>query len=136
MENEILDNHIISSPIKYASFGDRFIATIIDYLIGMLIGLVIQGIGLNQMLIGLLWGWLYSALMESSSNKGTLGKMALGIIVTDDNGKRINFGKATARHFARVLSGLILFIGFFMMLGNERKKCLHDQIVGTVVLKK
>ena len=136
MESKLIDNQIVSSPIKYASFGDRFLATIIDLLIGMLIGFVIQGIGLNQMLIGILWGWLYSALMESSSNKATLGKMVLGIIVTDDNGHRINFGQATGRHFARVLSALILCIGFLMMLGNKQKKCLHDQIVGTIVLKK
>jgi uncharacterized RDD family membrane protein YckC len=136
MENEILDEKIVPEPIQYATFGDRLIATIIDYLVGLVIGFIIQGLGFDQIAFGLLWGWLYSAIMESSSNQGTLGKMAIGIVVADDNGKRINFARATGRHFARVLSGLILFIGFIMMMGSDKNKCLHDQIVGTIVVKK
>ena len=42
-------------------------------------------------------GWLYFALMESSKNQATLGKMALGLKVTDLEGNPINFGRATGR---------------------------------------
>jgi uncharacterized RDD family membrane protein YckC len=35
--------------------------------------------------------WLYHTAMESSHHQATLGKKALGIIVTDMNGNRISF---------------------------------------------
>ena len=44
--------------------------------------------------------WLYFAGMESSSYQVTLGKQALGLVVTDDHGQRLSFGRATGRFFA------------------------------------
>lgn len=79
--------------------------------------------------------WLYEALMESSSKQGTLGKMALGIRVTDMDGRRIGFAKATGRHFAKYVSQVILFIGFLMVVWTDQKQGLHDQLAGTLVLK-
>jgi uncharacterized RDD family membrane protein YckC len=80
--------------------------------------------------------WLYSALMESSARQATLGKMALGIVVTDMEGNRIGFGRATGRYFAKIISGLILGIGYLMAAFTQRKQALHDIIVGTLVVKK
>ena len=80
-------------------------------------------------------GWLYYALMESSAKQATLGKMALGIIVTDMEGRRIGFGKATGRYFAKILSALILGIGFLMVAFTQRKQGLHDILAGTLVIK-
>lgn len=81
-------------------------------------------------------GWLYFALMESSSKQGTLGKMALGIIVTDVNGNRLTFGRATGRYFGKILSGLIFYIGFIMAAFTEKKQALHDMIAGCLVVNK
>lgn len=78
---------------------------------------------------------LYFVLMESSSKQGTLGKMALGLIVTDTQGRRISFGRALGRYFAKILSGLILLIGYIMIAFTERKQGLHDMIASTYVLK-
>ena len=86
-------------------------------------------------LAGLMVSWLYSALMESSATQGTLGKMALGIIVTDMNGDRITFGKATGRFFGKIISSLILCIGFLMIAFTDRKRGLHDMIASTLVVK-
>jgi uncharacterized RDD family membrane protein YckC len=80
--------------------------------------------------------WLYFALMESSSKQGTLGKMAVGIKVTDINGQRISFWRATGRLFAKILSGLTLGIGYLMIAFTEKKQGLHDMIAGTFVVKK
>ena len=44
--------------------------------------------------------WLYWALCESSAWQATLGKKALGIIVTDLEGRRISFGRASGRFWA------------------------------------
>jgi uncharacterized RDD family membrane protein YckC len=79
--------------------------------------------------------WLYSALMERSSKQATLGKMALGIRVTDLDGNRIGFGKATGRYFAKILSALILGIGFLMVAFTQRKQGLHDMLAGTLVMR-
>lgn len=81
-------------------------------------------------------GWLYEAGMESSKYQATLGKMALGMQVTDLNGQRISFGRATGRHFAKILSSMILMIGYIMVGFTERKQGLHDMLAGTLVVKK
>lgn len=80
--------------------------------------------------------WLYCALMESSKNQGTLGKMALGLRVTDLDGNRITFGRATGRYFAKVLSSITLCIGFMMAGFTQKKQGLHDLVANTLVLRK
>lgn len=80
--------------------------------------------------------WLYFALMESSSHQATLGKMVCGLIVTDGTGRRLTFGRATGRYFAKIISAIILYIGFMMAGWTERKQALHDMIAGTMVIRK
>jgi len=80
-------------------------------------------------------GWLYFSLCESSSWQGTVGKKVLGLRVTDMNGHRIGFGKATGRYFGKILSGLILGVGFIMIAFSEQKQGLHDMLAGTLVVK-
>ena len=77
--------------------------------------------------------WLYEAFMESSSYQATLGKMIFGMKVTDLNGNRISFERATGRHFAKWLSAMVLFIGYIMVGFTERKQGLHDLLAGTLV---
>jgi uncharacterized RDD family membrane protein YckC len=79
--------------------------------------------------------WIYEAALESSSYQATLGKMALGLKVTDLEGRRISFARATGRHFAKILSGLMFFIGFIMAGFTQRKQALHDMIAGTLVVR-
>jgi uncharacterized RDD family membrane protein YckC len=89
------------------------------------------------MVVGIFGSWLYYALMESSTHQGTLGKMSLGLIVTDTEGRRITFARASGRFFAKIITGLIpLFIGYIMAGFTARKQALHDLIAGCLVLKK
>jgi uncharacterized RDD family membrane protein YckC len=139
----------------YAGFWWRFLAYIIDALIsaciffplGAILGVAIVAsgedpkspsmlaarFGLN--LVSLIVTWLYYAFCESSSWQGTIGKKVLGLRVTDLNGNRISFGNATGRHFGKILSGLILGIGFIMIAFTEKKQGLHDMLASTLVLK-
>lgn len=81
--------------------------------------------------------WLYYALLESSVHQGTLGKMALGLIVTDAEGKRVTFARASGRYFAKFITGLIpLCIGYIMAGFTQKKQALHDMIASCLVLKK
>jgi uncharacterized RDD family membrane protein YckC len=79
--------------------------------------------------------WLYCSLLESSSWQGTVGKKPLGLKVTDLNGNRIGLGKATGRHFGKILSSLICFVGLIMVAFTEKKQGLHDILAGTLVVK-
>jgi uncharacterized RDD family membrane protein YckC len=87
--------------------------------------------------ISIVMMWLYYAWMESSSHQGTLGKMALGLTVTDLEGRRITFGRASGRYFAKIITGLIpLGIGYMMAGFTEKKQALHDMIASCLVLRK
>lgn len=78
----------------------------------------------------------YFAIMESSSKQASLGKMVLGIIVTDADGKRISFGRAVGRNLGKIVSQTILFIGYLMIGFTEKKQGLHDMIAGCLVVEK
>lgn len=91
---------------------------------------------LLAVLISVVGTWLYFALMESSRLQGTLGKMALSIKVTDLAGNRISFGRATGRYFAKIISGLIIAIGYIMAGFTQQKQALHDIIAGCLVVNK
>jgi uncharacterized RDD family membrane protein YckC len=60
----------------------------------------------------------------------------MNIIVTDLNGNRISFGRASGRFFAKLLSDLIpLGIGYILAGVTEKKQALHDMIASCLVLR-
>lgn len=79
---------------------------------------------------------LYYSIMESSKFQGTVGKIALGLKVTDVNGGKLNFVKALLRNLGKIVSGAILLIGYIMAGFTEKKQALHDMFVGALVVKK
>jgi uncharacterized RDD family membrane protein YckC len=86
------------------------------------------------MLCGL---WLYYSLLESSTWQGTVGKKLLGLMVTDLEGKRVTFGRATARFFSRLITALVpLLIGYILAGVTAKKQALHDMIAGCLVLRR
>ncbi|MEY1638015.1 RDD family protein [Tenuifilum osseticum] len=80
--------------------------------------------------------WLYFAIMESSKFQGTVGKIAIGLVVTDMEGNRISFARATGRYFGKILSSLIFMIGYILAGFTQKKQALHDMLAGTLVWKK
>jgi Tfp pilus assembly major pilin PilA/uncharacterized membrane protein YeaQ/YmgE (transglycosylase-associated protein family) len=108
---------------------------------GVVLGMLIAlggggGLELVSNLLGFVIGWLYFALMESSAGQGTIGKRVVGIVVTDLNGDRIGFGRATGRYFGKILSSIILLIGYLMAAFTQRKQGLHDMLASTLVLNR
>ena len=131
--------------MRYAGFWIRFWAAAVDGLIFLPLMLVNAGIaatGWNSvsvyvvdLIISFLIGWLYSALFESSGWQATPGKRLMGIHVTDLNGNRISFARATGRHFSKYISGLIFGIGYIMAGITDKKQGLHDKMADTLVLR-
>lgn len=90
---------------------------------------------LQMLFLTPLWiGWLYFALMESSANSATLGKMAMNIVVSDRYGRRITFERATGRYFAKIISNFTFGVGYIMAAFSSRKQALHDIISGSLLL--
>src|SRR5688572_1125497 len=87
-------------------------------------------------LLSAIIGILYWTLMESSKYQATVGKMALGLKVTDVDGKSLDFVKALIRNVCKIISGMIFGIGYIMAGFTEKKQGLHDIIASTLVLKK
>ncbi len=120
----------------YAGFWRRFVAWVIDLALLLVANLILAFIvtfffflglelgrqQLNQaqltppnlafLVIRLLLVWLYFAGLESSAWQATIGKRWMRLSVTDRHGRRISFGRATGRYFSKVVSWLILFVGF------------------------
>ncbi len=122
-------------PAVYAGFWKRFAAVIIDSIVVS----AATGI-LTAATFGMGWAsifflpWIYEAIMLSSVKQATVGKMVLGCVVTDLNGGRITFARATGRHFAKWISALLLGFGFIMAAFTEKKQALHDLIAETLVV--
>lgn len=148
---------------EYAGFWLRLAAYIIDYFVlGFVIGTIVIFVGLtmglstaifydmedtaNQMVVitlSIIFGivsfaasWLYYALLESGSYQGTLGKMVVNLKVTDMEGERISFARASGRFFGKILSTFVIYIGYIMIGITEKKQGLHDILAGCLVVRK
>lgn len=157
-KNRMLTNTTQKEWTNPAGFWLRFIAFLVDLLVLAPVSLLVFGVAVvvverltgmnahsieareifNKITGGIflaLW-WPYFALMEAFHTQGTLGKMLLGLKVTDLEGNRISFGKASGRFFGKSLSMGIIFVGFLMAGLTSRKQGLHDIISNCIVIKK
>lgn len=76
--------------------------------------------------------WGYSL---TTSWQATLGKKLIGIIVTDESGKKLTLLKSFVRQFIFIVSMPIFFLSILILLVNKRKQALHDLIAKTIVVK-
>ena len=170
---------LADQTLEYAGFWKRVLASLIDFAliatIGFVLGLAFsynpitdfqetfrkmmenpggpapQPAGPPAILsfISILGNWLYKAVLEASAMQGTLGKMAVGIVVTDLEGKRIDFGRATLRYalvwVANLLalvpalagaSGFAIIIDSLVVAFTPKKQALHDMIAGCLVVNR
>lgn len=148
--------------VQYAGFWLRFVASILDsfvlsfgtlfvfFFIGIFLGVFFAAsgdkmdfenpaleipIGIAAVLSWVGMRWLYFAKCESSSWQATLGKKILGLKVTDLEGRRISFARASGRFFAKFISMLFLYVGYIMVGFTEKKQALHDMFADCLVLR-
>lgn len=143
----------------YAGFWRRLAAFLIDSLILVAVGLGLGGIAAGLLILALaaagggvnetdpsvvvtvcvlavVLGWLYYAGLESLPWQATPGKRAIGLVVTDRQGRRLSLSRATARYFAKYMSVATLLIGYLITAFTPRKQALHDLAAGTLVLRR
>ena len=146
----------------YAGFWVRFVAWLIDAIILMVVGGIINfavvgslfniprvepgadpaavlasmaGIYGVVYLVNMVIGCAYEGFFVSSSLSATPGKLALGLKVARPGGGRVSPGRAIGRYFAKVLSAMILCIGYLMVAVDAQKRGLHDMICDTRVVR-
>ena len=140
-------------------FWPRYLAYLVDYLIlqvafafiwlgVFMIIYVLNMIGIEYLIklvmfayyaASIIIPWLYFAKPQSAyGSQASIGKAAIGLIVTDENGDKISFGQATGRYFIKTLLSnfVMLFVGSLMSAFTERKRATHDQLVNTLVVWK
>jgi predicted Zn finger-like uncharacterized protein len=144
----------VADDTRYAGFWIRVAAAIIDSLL----------VGMVQMLVSLLFGgltatltggynaeaawmplvmtWLFSTtvgfayyVVFTGACGQTPGKMLVRIRVVRGNGDAIGYGRALLREVpGKMLSGLLLCIGYLMVAFDARKQGLHDKLADTCVV--
>jgi uncharacterized RDD family membrane protein YckC len=136
------------APVVYAGFWRRFAAALIDGIIvavvlficdlilGQIVGSASSAFVTLSSALSIGLGVAYYVGQESGVRQATIGKRALGIIVTDMQGNRISTWRAVGRYFGKILSAIILLIGYLMAAFTEKKQALHDMMAGTLVVVK
>jgi len=97
--------------------------------IGSMLGLVAV-----STLVSVVISSLYEGLFVAHF-AATPGKMALGLKVVRPDGRPVGVGRAFGRYFAKMLSAIMLWIGFIMVAFDSDKRGLHDMICDTRVVR-
>ena len=105
----------------------------------LMLGLAIFFITRFGFALGLAFGYLallpvcgfsYFARSECSKEQATLGKEAVGIMVTGPNGERLTFKQSALRAILK----LLLFKASFIAGFTPKKQALHDMAAKTLVV--
>jgi uncharacterized RDD family membrane protein YckC len=119
-----------------AGFWRRFAAAFLDGLlvgiVAALLGLALKGAG---SVLALLAGIAYFTYLEGGPTGQTLGKRALGIrVVSFDTGGAIGYGRGFIRYIGRIVSAVVIYIGYLWMLWDPEKQTWHDKFASAVVV--
>ncbi|MFA7209020.1 MAG: RDD family protein [Parcubacteria group bacterium] len=128
------------APIRYASFGIRFVAIFIDMIIlevAVLVGKVLLGGSAPALSssLGLVLTWGYNIFMINNY-QATLGKKAVGICVVSEESGDLTLGQIILRETILKSVSIILFLGYIVLGFVKKNQALHDKIAGTVVVYK
>ncbi len=138
----------LTGGLAYKGVGRRFVATLIDGVIGFIVGYVIALLtggtteagfdlsGAPAFLLFLL-GAAYFILCEAYLG-GTVGKLALGMRVVKLDGSPCDLRASLIRNVLRIVDALpfLYIVGLVLVLTSDKKQRLGDRVAGTVVVGK
>lgn len=133
---------------KYAGFWIRFLAMLID---GIILGIINSlffkaqtntfntdggmSMASNVNPLGMIVQIVYVVAFWTTLS-ATPGKMALGLMVVDEQGNKLTWQKAALRYVGYFVSSITLGIGYLMVAFDKNKQGLHDKIAKTYVIRK
>jgi len=142
------ENQIFNMPLlrkTYVGFWPRFFALVIDtILLGIVYWLISFSLFFTgydfftAFIIGILVYILVDAIYEIVliwKRGATIGKFLMGVKITDKRGKNISLLTSIGRYFAKMLSAIILGIGYLMIIWDPKKQGLHDELLNTYALE-
>jgi len=103
------------------------------FVVGQVIAAAVGGLGAG--LVQLLVGVAYISYLDGVRGQ-TLGKMAVGIKVIDqETGQPVGLGRGFVRYIGKIISALVVFVGYFWMLWDSDKQTWHDKMVRSLVVR-
>jgi uncharacterized RDD family membrane protein YckC len=126
------------TELRFASWGRRAAALLLDTFI-VIVGLtVLEGFGLGTLLAIILLPVLYHWLLVGAWGQ-TLGKMALGArIVRAGDAEPVGYVRALGRVACVSVLGILivpLLIAYLWPLWDQRNQTLYDKMVDTIVVR-
>ncbi len=141
----------------YASWGDRVIATLWDFLYAwpgllvLLLGVLITAVGGDMdngpvTIVGVLvmlagWGemiWLYirNYFLDQGRTGWTWGKRRVGIrLIKEVDGTPVGPGMAFVRYLLHSVINQACYLDYLWPLWDAKKQTLTDKVLATVVIK-
>jgi uncharacterized RDD family membrane protein YckC len=137
------------ATVVYADFWRRLLAVILDGIIVSILanisaamlgtGLIVTGGGGIHYRSGTglqtVFFIVYEALLIAFWNGQTIGKKAMGIRVVSRGGGPVPVGMAFVRSLMKIVSGMVLFLGYLWMLWDPNRQTWHDKVADTYVVR-
>lgn len=125
-----------------ANFVDSTIITLLFWIANLIIVIIIGADNFKSgeadyVTVNIIEGAIALAYFVAMTHKygGTLGKMVMGIKVISDKSQALSLWQVFVREISKIVSFLIIFIGYMMVGWTKRKQGLHDKFAKTLVVK-
>ncbi|HEX3618411.1 MAG TPA: RDD family protein [Solirubrobacteraceae bacterium] len=119
-----------------AGFWLRFGAALTDGIILGLVDVILRAAFKTAgSVIGIVIAISYYVVLEGGPRGQTLGKQMMKIRVIDtDTGHPIGYGRAFVRYIGRILSAIVILLGYLWMLWDTERQCWHDKLASDYVV--
>jgi uncharacterized RDD family membrane protein YckC len=126
------------TTLRLADTGERFVAYLIDGVIGFVLSMIVAMVFRDQAmstLVSVGVGVVYTVSFWTTMG-ATPGKQVMGLrVVKRESGEIPDIPTALLRYVGYYISAIPLFLGFFWAIWDENKETWHDKIAGTRVVK-
>jgi uncharacterized RDD family membrane protein YckC len=145
-ETEVVAETAVRFDPVFASFGERAVGLIVDWLVldlFLLPGIVLTvtgsaaGIvlGVVAMAVGFVAATVVNTRAVARTGQTIGNRVASSKVVDARNGNLVDSGAAATRYVLRFLISPILFLGFLVAFTNPERRTFHDKFAGTIVTR-